>query len=105
MTERRKLTIWKFPLVITDLQTVRLRVGAQLLGVYLQHNTPCLWAILDPDAPERDVNIRCRGTGHVFDDHGGFPHHLGTVVMNAGTLVFHFFSAYDKGATLYMDEH
>ena len=106
MTEEikpRTKTIWKFPLVITGLQTVMLPGRVQLLGIYLQRNTPMLYAIVEPDAPLRGLNIRCHGTGQTFDDHGSYPHHLGTVVMNDGDLVFHFFSARGTDEPLLID--
>lgn len=100
---RRTRTIWKFPLLITPLQTVRLSCGSQLLTVDVQDGIPCLWAIVETDAPERDVAIRCRTTGETFDDHGSYSHHLGTALLRNGEWVYHFFSAHSTDAPILID--
>lgn len=83
--------IWKFPLVVTDEQTVNLPKGAQALAVQVQHGQPCLWALVDPDAPIAAVGIRMHGTGHTIpDDLEGYSY-IGTFQMMGGALVFHTF--------------
>jgi len=61
MTNR---TIWKFPLAIAGAQTVCMPAGAKILSVHMQDGVPCVWAIVDPDAPQRAVTFRMFGTGH-----------------------------------------
>jgi len=40
-------TIWKFPLELTDRQTIKMPIDAQILSVQSQGNVICLWAIVD----------------------------------------------------------
>jgi hypothetical protein len=61
-------TIWKFPLSITDTQSIMLPVGARILSVQFQGNQLCLWVLVDLD--ERLVRRRTiliYGTGNPID--------------------------------------
>ena len=83
------MTIWKFPLEATDEQTIYVPRGAKILSVRTQGETPCLWALVDPDAEKEPTAVRIYGTGHdVPDDPGEF---VGTVFLHGGSLVFHVF--------------
>ncbi len=81
-------TIWKFPLEVTDEQTVQIPNGAQLLSVQTQHATPCLWALVDPEAEPKPCIIQTYGTGHPIGEVGTY---LSTYQISGGTLVFHVF--------------
>lgn len=85
--------IFKYPLSLCS-PSLKLPFGAEVLSVQVQHDVPCLWALVDDEAlvfVERD--IRCYGTGH----HVGVanePHRfLGTIQLEGGDLVLHFFEA------------
>jgi hypothetical protein len=61
-------TVWKFPLSITDHQSIMLPVGARILSVQFQGDQLCLWALVDLD--ERLVRRRTiliYGTGNPID--------------------------------------
>ena len=45
----KKQTIWKYPLEIQDVQTIRMSIGAEILTVQNQDGKPCLWAEVDAD--------------------------------------------------------
>jgi hypothetical protein len=81
-------TIWKFPLEVTDEQTVEIPSGAQLLSVQNQHETACLWAVVDPEAEKKPCVIQIYGTGHPIEEVGTY---LSTFQMHGGSLVFHAF--------------
>lgn len=82
-------TIWKFELGIEDRRLLEIPIGAEVLAVQVQGSTPCMWALVDPDA-EREVRdfIMC-GTGHVIPDVE--LKHLGTYQLYSGNFVGHVF--------------
>ncbi len=86
-------TIWKFPLVITDSQTIEIPESAQILSCQLQHGTPCMWAIVNPDAMKERRTVFIFGTGNEFQDR---PLRkplvfIDTIQMAGGSLVWHVF--------------
>lgn len=61
-------TIWKFPIEITDRQTVLMPGESSVLSAGLDPaGEPCLWALVKPGAPEAQVAVRVVGTGHPID--------------------------------------
>lgn len=87
------MTIWKFPLLLTDGQAVFMPADAQLLTVAVQHGVPCLWAIVDPAKAQVGRSIFCVGTGNPMPTLGN-PRYLGTTQHEDGRLVFHWFSTH-----------
>jgi len=84
-------TIYKYPLKLTDLQDTMLPVDASILTVQIQHDKPCLWALVDPEANYMEpVTIRIAGTGHPIVDNDNL-HYISTFQMQGGLLVFHVF--------------
>jgi uncharacterized protein with FMN-binding domain len=83
------MTIWKFPLEVTDEQVVRLPTGAQILCVQVQGTTPCLWAKVDPMAAPKEWRVVTRGTGNPAKANDGS--YVGTYQMHSGRLIFHVF--------------
>ncbi len=87
------LSIWKFPLEITDAQTIKMPAGAELLSVGEQNGTLCLWAKVDPNKEIVEKNIRIFGTVHPVpkDDFENDKElsFIGTVQI--GSFVWHVF--------------
>lgn len=84
-------TVYKYKLMIDDLQSVNLPKGAKPLCVKVQNNVPCLWALVDPNETEVEpIGIRIAGTGHPINE--DVKDYLGTAIMYDGNLVFHFFT-------------
>jgi hypothetical protein len=81
-------TIWKFPLHTVDRQDVKMPVGAEVLCVQMQEDTPCLWALVNPDAAPTTRTFATYGTGHPVDASGAY---IGTYQWADGSLVFHVF--------------
>lgn len=81
MTARR--AVWKFPLGVDDEQWVPMPLGAQPVHVHAQGDVPCLWAVVDPDAPR----VVTHGTGHVYDDTG--LTYVGSYHILRGSFVGH----------------
>jgi hypothetical protein len=80
-------TIYKYPLVMVDVQSIRLPRGARPLCVQLQDETPCLWVEVEPHRAGHNAKVFIVGTGH------GVPNeavkYLSTVQM--GVFVWHFY--------------
>jgi hypothetical protein len=83
------MRIWKFPLAVTDRQTVLLPTGSKLLDVQMQGGACCLWALCDEDAPKHLRTIAIYGTGNPVPDEPG--EYIATFQMHGGALVFHAF--------------
>ena len=81
--------IFKYPLVVMDVQVVHMPAGAVILSVDVQRDVPCLWALVNPDAVTSLRRIRMYGTGHPVDDPPGY--FIGTIQLEGGALVFHVF--------------
>lgn len=64
MAHQGYATVWKFPLEKTDVQSVPMSAGAELLCVDMQHSTIMLWARLDPEATMMRRFIAIVGTGN-----------------------------------------
>jgi hypothetical protein len=83
------MTIWKYPLKLTDYQQITIPQGAQPLSVMVQNGIPCLWILLDHRNPPESVLVRIYGTGYeVAGDPG---RHCGSFQLEGGDLVFHVF--------------
>ena len=80
------LTIWKFPLEVTEIQDVKMPQGARVLAVQAQHGRPCLWAFVNTERPNESRRI------HMYDT--GYPipipcEYIGTFQSSDGVSVFH----------------
>lgn len=89
--------IYKYPLVVDDVQDIKMAQGASVLCVQAQGETPCVWALVGhnskmdgPSTVRR--RFRTYGTGHPMDDAETFPHYVGTYQLRGGALVFHVFT-------------
>ena len=89
------MRIYKYSLALLEHQTLMLPVGAQILTVQVQHGQePCLWALVNPDAPTQPRSIWMYGTGHPIYGSMADKRYIGTIQLNQiGSLVFHFFES------------
>lgn len=85
-------TIYKYPLEVTDKQSLTLPDGAKILSVQMQGESLCLWAMVSPTIQAIETRtFWIYGTGHdvtLAPEHLNF---LATVQMRGGTLIFHVF--------------
>src|SRR3990172_6797121 len=96
------LKIWKFPIPVQDTIQVEMPTGARVLTVQTQPadpamlkvgdpvEQPCLWALVNPEAPKEIRQFRMAGTGHP-NEHSEKLTYIGTFQMEGGALVFHLF--------------
>jgi hypothetical protein len=83
-------TIWKYPLEISDVQSVSLPLGAEVLTVQTQGGNACIWALVDPKETRKEIRkVRIFGTGHNIEGDAG--QYVGTFQIANGRLVFHVF--------------
>jgi hypothetical protein len=86
------MTIWKFPVSITDHFDLMMPVGSQILSVQTQGvQGPQLWALVDPDAPKVSRGFRVIGTGNPIDDEPERLKFIDTFQLHNLGLVFHVF--------------
>jgi hypothetical protein len=84
-------TIYKYQARVDDDLTIVMPEGAEVLTVQMQHNTPCVWALVDPHVAKMELRrFHWRGTGHNADNLGRY---VGTIQMAGGELAFHLFEA------------
>lgn len=84
-------TIWKFPIDITDQQSVEMPDGARILTVQVQGGEVCLWAEVDSTAPKMRRTVYVFGTGHPLSPDLSADY-VGTIQIRGGALVFHVYA-------------
>ena len=89
------VTVWKYPLEITDYQALSVPRGALPLCVQTQSDRPRLWMRLNPSAPQKQMDIFIHGTGHELESPSA--KYLGTFQMGEEELVFHVFWEWTVG--------
>ena len=87
------MRIWKWPLVLTDRQTLMLPAASKILTVQMQYVSPQLWALCDARLAEfygkTPRHIAIYGTGNPMPDDPG--EYIATFQMEGGALVWHAF--------------
>ncbi len=85
------MQIFKYHLVNTDEQTLSMPRGAEILAVKNQHESVCVWALVDDKQPRQDRRFRIIGTGRDIPvDLKGMTY-LDTVVLRHGVFVAHVY--------------
>jgi hypothetical protein len=86
-------TIYKYPLLVTDYQDVLLPIGAEILTIQTQDQNACLWALADPNEPNKERrSIEIFGIGHLIHYGMGVSRkYISTFQLRGGSLVFHAF--------------
>lgn len=88
MVKRR---IYKYTFEIGDDVTIRMTAGADVIAVQMQHDTPTLWAIVDPSVPDAEHRFRIFGTGHPVPEFFSAGKHVATFQERG--FVWHMFDA------------
>lgn len=84
-------TVFKYPLKITDQQTISMPYGAIPVAVQFQFEQLCLWAMVDTDQGPEPRTIYIVGTGNPATCLTSSAEYLGTVQQFGGQLVWHVF--------------
>jgi hypothetical protein len=86
-------TIWKFPLEVTDCQTIKVPRYAGFLCVKAQNDTPVTYWGVDTDETDSNFYVfYIFGTGHPIPKDMKAPYYIDSVICNDGQLVWHIFS-------------
>jgi hypothetical protein len=82
--------IYKYPLQITDRQTISMPEHPHILTVQTQNETPCLWALIDTENALKEYAFHMFGTGLPIEITKGLVY-IGTFQILHDKLVFHVF--------------
>ena len=82
-------TIWKYHIPVGDKFTLNMPKGAKIIALQVQLGTPCMWAIVEPDACEKERTFVVIGTGHKVP--AGTLEFIDTFQVDNSRLVFHVF--------------
>lgn len=84
------MTIYKYPIKITDTQKVKLPINAEILTAQMQGDTLCLCAkVHEGNTSMEERTIEVFGTGHPMSDDA--RRYIGTTQMHGGALIWHVF--------------
>ncbi len=85
------MRIYRYPLEVTDRQTIHLPYNSKILTAQLQHDSLQLWAMVDElENLSMPTTIAIYGTGNPMPDRPG--EYISTFQMHGGNLVFHVFN-------------
>lgn len=90
------ITVYKYPIPGpptwsgSDMISMPLPQGAEILAVQDQRGTACLWAKVDPDRPREHRRFHLYGTGREIPPDANLRH-IATFQQQAGLLVWHLF--------------
>lgn len=85
------ITVYKYPLMNGGRFSIGLPEGAVPLTVQLQHGMPTLWAKVDTEADAKPYLVTVVGTGHEIKPEDAESDYLGTIMLDDGVFVFHYF--------------
>ena len=84
-------TIWKFPLDLKDVNHIYMPKDAKILSVQVQRGIPCVWAMVNPDAPVETRAFLTIGTGAKMPIGTKLTYISTYQYERDGVLVFHIF--------------
>lgn len=88
------MRVYKYPIKITDKQSVEMPLSGKILTAQMQGDQLCLWALVDPDNDWEGYRIiYVHGTGHPIKEEN--LKYIATVQTRG--LVFHVF---EEGGSL-----
>lgn len=86
-----RMRIWQYNLSIVGQQNIIMPKGAELLSVSVQHGLPALWARVDETAGMVPRAIVLIETGRRGNEGQKKLQFIGTVLLDDGDYVAHFF--------------
>lgn len=86
-----KKQIWKFA-INPNLIMVKMPKDAEILTIQTQNETPCIWALVNPENAKELRHFEVYGTGRdISCDIGIERKYINTFQLDGGSLVFHLF--------------
>jgi hypothetical protein len=87
-----KRSIWKFPLEITDYQSVNIPTYAEILSVQVKDDIPYIYAIVNPQEETETRHFEIFGTGNPFEVEENIKRvYIGTFFSHKDRFVWHLF--------------
>lgn len=89
------ITIYKYPLAITDTQTVKIPSEHKILTAQMQAGALCMWVGVDTKTDSEDVEVKIIGTGNPINQDAldGFDY---LTSVQDGSFVWHVFVPEDS---------
>lgn len=82
--------IYKYPLRLNSVNVASIPQGARVLTVQTQNETPCLWALVDPNKILEERIFEIFATGSMLPLSGNW-NYISTFQLENGVYVFHCF--------------
>lgn len=89
MTNIGQKAIWKFPIIITENQKIKIPRIYKILSIQLQDHQPCIWAEVFPGNIQDEVSIKILGTGWEFGSEMERWDYIGTIQVRK--FVWHIY--------------
>lgn len=86
----KKVYKWSLPKG-KDRFSLEIPQGAMLLTAHVQHGSPVIWALIDPEAPAEKRDFIVLETGEQLPELPGIPHYIATFQFDAGNYILHLF--------------
>ena len=83
--------VYKYDVPLQDEFELELPRDAEILSFQCQHDTPCIWALVEPRNPPIKRRFRFSGTGHDITQDPENLEFIGTAQMQGGMLIWHLF--------------
>ena len=90
------MTIWKFPVEITDEFELEMPSDAKILSVQMQNGSPQLWALVDPKSERVLRTFYIVETGNPICFAPSQSEFVGTFQTHGGQLVRHLFAGDER---------
>ena len=81
------LTVYKYLVPLTADFSLELPMGAQILTFQAQRETPCIWALVDPDARDSKRRFLLVETAYPIEQNAGALRYVGSAQFRGGSLV------------------
>lgn len=82
--------IFKYTIEREAFPQIEMPQGAEILCVQTQNGTPCIWALVEPNAPVIKRSFEILATGQIVNETVSRKY-IGTFQLDGGRLVFHCF--------------
>ncbi len=85
------MRIFKYHFLVEGEVVISMPKGAHILTVQVQHDWPCIFAIVDPEKQFESRTFRIFGTGHEMDINIPYSNYIGTFHLLNGDFIGHLF--------------
>ena len=97
-------TIWKYQIPPQDFITIEMPKNAKILSFHTQNDIPCIWVLVNSDAPKEPRTLLLRGTGHPIKIASECLKYIGSTLMMNDSLVWHLFEWINLRKTIFKEE-